>query len=67
MARSERHLDLSVMGQAEQALSEKSGSEGREGVAFEEEGELSQSLRGQGDGGEENRERGKSRGGSPWK
>jgi hypothetical protein len=55
------------MGQAEQALSEKSGSEGREGVAFEEEGELSQSLRGQGDGGEENRERGKSRGGSPWK
>lgn len=47
---------------------EKSGSKGRSGeVAFEEEGELSQSLREQGDGGKENRKGGESRGGSPWK
>lgn len=56
------------MGQAEKAL--RGEWEQREGgeVAFEEEGELSQSLGGgQRDGGKENRERGESRGGSPWK
>lgn len=57
------------MGQAGKALGEEcEQGEGGE-VAFEEEGELSQSPGGggQGDGGKENTERGESRGGSPWK